>query len=300
MKKMKRLTAVLISILLLATTVAAFAAYAEDSNLSEESSSSVEEVDSSSSSEQEEESSSSEQEEESSSSEQEEESSSSEQKEESSSSSDESSSSEEESSSSKTPSSSEDDTVFVQTIVDDTTGITLGLSQPNEDLDIIASFFTSDNEEYKDVYAKLSSESKGQELLRCYELELVGDDEFEAKLTVMLPVEGTLIGRDMNVLFYDGDRVKSNTKPVGEAVELSTTGNKKDNTELGGDGIIKISETLVSGRKYYFAVCEVADFVSVSHGIGLLGIAAIIVGVMALASGGLLAFLWIRYYKQNS
>jgi len=296
MKRVKRLSALLIALLLLLTTVAAFAVFAEESTSSEESSSSVAEVDSSSSSEKEESSSS---EEESSSSE--EESSSSSEEESSSSSEEESSSSSEEesSSSNKKPSSLDEELSFIQTIVDKATGITVGLSQPNEDLDIEAALITSDNEEYKEVYAKLSAQSKEQELLYCYELELIGDDDFEAKLTVMLPVDENLIGRDMNVLFYDGDRIKSNTKPVSEAVAITDGSGKNTNAEASGDGIIKLSETLVSGRKYYFAICEVADFVSVSHGIGLLGIAAIIVGFMALASGGLLAFLWIRYYKQQ-
>ena len=60
-----------------------------------------------------------------------------------------------------------------------------------------------------------------------------------------------------------------------------------------------MSETLEAGRKYYFAVCEVADFVPASGGFGLLEIMAILVGAAALASGGLLAFLWVRYNKKQ-
>ena len=195
MKRVKRLSALLIALLLLLTTVAAFAVFAEESTSSEESSSSVAEVDSSSSSEKEESSSS---EEESSSSE--EESSSSSEEESSSSSEEESSSSsgEESSSSNKKPSSSDEELSFIQTIVDKATGITVGLSQPNEDLDIEAALITSDNEEYKEVYAKLSAQSKEQEAIWDMIKYLLSED-YQRKMRFTLPVNRAAMEKKIDI-----------------------------------------------------------------------------------------------------
>ena len=84
------------------------------------------------------------------------------------------------------------------------------------------------------------------------------------------------------------------------AASRQQTESEEEEEELSGSGVIKVSETLEAGRKYYFAVCEFADFVPVSNGIGLLEIMAILIGVAALISGGLLAFLWVRYNKNQA
>ena len=303
MKKLQRITAAFIALLLIMTALTAFSVFAEGEGGNEEESSTVAE----SSSSVEEESSSSAPQEESSSSE-EEKSSSSDDEKSSSSEEEESSSSEEEQSSEEsrreTRSSSESsaEETYAQTIVHEETGIAIGLSQPNEKLLIEARSVSASDSEAKDIYKKLEEASKEKGLVCCYELILGGDETFNSKVTVMLPVDENLIGRSMVVLFYPerGSHVETSNKNVNKAAAPSSDGEiESEESESGGSGVIKVSETLEAGRKYYFAVCEVADFVPASNGIGLLEIMAILIGIMALISGGLLAFLWVRYNKKQ-
>lgn len=291
MSKIKKTAALLLALLTILTFGLSFGAFAEDSeNSSDESSSSV--VESSSQEE------SSSKEEEKSSSSEEKKSSSSEEK--SSSSEEKSSSSEEKSSSSeeKRSSSSSSEETYAQLLTDDLTGFSIGLSQPNDKLLMAARTISAEDAELSEVYQKLLGASKNKELICCYEVELGGVDDFEGKVTAMIPVDESIIGRDMVVLFYPEGalRVDSSNKNVTRAG--AQPDGKSDS--LSGHGVIKLSEMLKSGRKYYFAVCEFADFVPASGGIGILGIVAIIIAVMALASGGLLAFLWIRYNKNQA
>ena len=304
MKKLQRITAAFIALLLIMTALTAFSVFAEGEGGNEEESSTVAE----SSSSVEEESSSSAPQEESSSSE-EEKSSSSDDEKSSSSEEEESSSSEEEEQSSaesrrETRSSSESsaEETYAQTIVHEETGIAIGLSQPNEKLLIEARSVSASDSEAKDIYKKLEDASKEKGLVCCYELILGGDETFNSKVTVMLPVDENLIGRSMVVLFYPerGSHVETSNKNVNKAAAPSSAEEtESEESEPGGSGVIKVSETLEAGRKYYFAVCEVADFVSGSNGLGLLEIMAILIGIMALISGGLLAFLWVRYNKKQ-
>lgn len=304
MKRLHKILAAVIALLLILTSLAAVNVFAEgDDSQVEESSSSVEETSSSSA---EEESSSSVEEESSSSAEEEsssstvEESSSSEEKE---SSSDENESGRSEERPSSSSSSSEEE-VYAQTITHDATGITIGLPQPNDKLLIDAKSISADDKEYAGIYKKLLDASKNKELVCCYEVLLGGDESFNSKVTVILPVDESLIGRSMVVLFYPerASHVETSNKNVGKALSSSLHedddgGDEYD--EFSGIGVIKVSETLEAGRKYYFAVCEFADFVPVSNGFGLLEIMAILIGAAALISGGLLALLWVRYNKKE-
>ena len=308
MKRIKRTFAAVIALLLILTSLTAVSVFAEGENTEDpeesssviESSSSVEEESSSSV----EEKSSSSAEEKSSSSSEEKSSSSSEES--SSSSEEESASSEQEERTRSSSSSSSAEEAYVQTLTHDLTGISIGLSQPNDKLLIDAKSISADDTDYSDVYAKLLGASKDKELVCCYEVLLGGDESFNSKVTIMLPVDESLIGRSMVVLFYpDGaTRVETSNKNVSKAVSQSSSeasaDSEEDADELSGSGVIKVSETLEAGRKYYFAVCEFADFVPASNGFGLLEIMAILVGIAALASGGLLAFLWIRYNKKQA
>lgn len=300
MKRLQKLLAAVIALLLISTSLTALSVFAEgEEGQTAESSSSVEEAGSSS----EEEKSSSSEEEKSSSSEEEKSSSSEEEKssssEEEESSSEESDSSREERRSSSSSSSAEE--TYIQTITHDLTGISIGLSQPNDKLLIDAKSISANDPEYSDIYKKLLDASKDKELNCCYEVILGGDEAFNSKVTVILPVDESLIGRSMVVLFYAerASHVETSNKNVGKAVSSSSSEGEEADGELTGSGVIKVSETLEAGRKYYFAVCEFADFVPASGGFGLLEIVAILIGVAALASGGLLAFLWVRYNKKQ-
>ncbi|MBO4934286.1 MAG: hypothetical protein J5441_03835 [Clostridia bacterium] len=302
MKRLQKLLAAVIALLLIMSSLTAFSVFAEgEEGQSAESSSSAEESSSSS----EEEKSSSSAEEKSSSSEEEKSSSSEEEK---SSSSEEEESSSEESESSRgerrsSSSSSSSEEAYAQTITHDVTGITIGLSQPNDALLIDAKSVSADDKEYADIYKKLLDASKDKELVCCYEVLLGGDENFKSKVTIILPVDASLIGRSMVVLFYPerASHVSTSNKNVGKAVSPALSGSDggESEEELAGSGVIRVSETLESGRKYYFAVCEFADFVPASNGFGLLEIMAILLGAAALVSGGLLAFLWTRYNKKQ-
>ena len=286
MSKIKKTAALILALLTILTFTVSFGVFAEDHSEGEESSSSVEE-----SSSQEESSS-----EEISSSEEKKSSSSEEKK---SSSSEETSSSEESSSKEekRSSSASSEEEAYAQLLTDDLTGFSIGLSQPSDKLLMAARSVSSEDTELAEVYNKLLGASKNKELICCYEVELGGDDSFESKVTAMIPVDESIIGRDMVVLFYPEGalRVDTSNKNVSRAAAQLD----EENDSFSGHGVIKLSETLKAGRKYYFAVCEFADFVPASGGIGILGIVAIIVAAMALASGGLLAFLWIRYNKKQ-
>ncbi len=299
MKRLQKLLAAVIALLLISTSLTAISVFAEgEERQTAESTSSVEEASSSSaeqvSSSSEEEKSSSSEEEKSSSSEEEKSSSSEEE-----SSSEESESSREERRSSSSSSSAEE--TYIQTITHDLTGISIGLSQPNDKLLIDAKSISAGDSEYSEVYKKLLDASKDKELNCCYEVLLGGDETFNSKVTIMLPVDESLIGRSMVVLFYAerASHVETSNKNVGKAVPASSSDGGEESGEPTGSGVIKVSETLEAGRKYYFAVCEFADFVPASSGFGLLEIMAILIGVAALASGGLLAFLWARYNKNQ-
>ena len=299
MKRAKHIIAAVVALLLILTSLTAVGVFAEGEEAPGEESSSAVETGSST----EEESSSSEEEKSSSSAEEkssssEEEKSSSSVEEEKSSSSEEEQSSAEERRTSPSSSSSEEE-VYAQTITHDLTGISIGLSQPNEKLLIDAKAITGDDAEYAEIYEKLTAASKDKGLVCCYEVILGGDESFNSKVTVILPVDETLIGRSMVVLFYPerASRVETSNKDVVKTGSPSSSA--EGETEAPASGIIKVSETLEAGRKYYFAVCEVADFVPASGGFGLLEIMAILVGAAALASGGLLAFLWARYNKKQ-
>ena len=308
MKRLQRILAAVIALLLILTSLTAISVFAEsEEGQNEESTSSVEEVSSSSSAEE----SSSSAEEKSSSSD--EKSSSSAEEKSSSSSKEESSSEESEPEDSEqekreerpsSSSSSSEEEVYAQTITHDVTGITIGLSQPNDKLLIDARSISSADAEYSAIYKKLLDASKDKELVCCYEVMLGGDESFNSKVTVILPVDASLIGRSMVVLFYPerASHVETSNKNVAKAVVSSPSADDESEDgydDLSGSGVIKVSETLESGRKYYFAVCEFADFVPASNGFGLLEIMAILIGVAALASGGLLALLWVRYNKKQ-
>ena len=302
MKRLQKLLAAVIALLLISTSLTAFSVFAEgEDGQPAESTSSAEEASSSS----EEEKSSSSEEEKSSSSEEEKSSSSEEEKssssEEEESSSEESESSREERRSSSSSSSAEE--AYAQTITHGDTGISIGLSQPNDKLLIEAKSVSAGDSEYADVYKKLLDASKDKELVCCYEILLGGDETFNSKVTVMLPVDANIIGRSMVVLFYPerASHVETSNKNVSKAVSVYSSANDSgaESGEPSGSGVIKVSETLEAGRKYYFAVCEFADFVPASNGFGLLEIMAILLGVAALVSGGLLAFLWTRYNKKQ-
>ena len=299
MKKLQKLFAAVIALLLISTSLAAISVFAEaEEGQTAESTSSVEEISSSSA----EETGSSSEEEKSSSSEEEKSSSSAEETSSSSeeeSSSEESESSREERRSSSSSSSAEE--AYAQTVTHEGTGISIGLTQPNDKLFIDARSISAGDSEYSEVYKKLLDASKDKELNCCYEILLGGDEAFKSKVTIILPVDENLIGRSMVVLFYAerASHVETSNKNVGKAVSSSSSDGEEANGELTGSGVIKVSETLEAGRKYYFAVCEFADFVPASSGFGLLEVMAILIGVAAIASGGLLAFLWVRYNKKR-
>lgn len=210
----------------------------------------------------------------------------------------ESSSSDESSEESSEPplsfSSSERSETYAQNISDDKTGIFIELSQPNEKLVMASRVITPENTECAEIYEKLLDASKDRALVCCYEVELAGDESFRSKVTVMIPVEKNIIGRDMVVLFYpeDASRVETRNKNVTKAMS--------DDKHAAEKGIIKLSETLQTGKRYYFAVCEFADFVPAPGGLGIIEIMAIIVFYMAVVSGGLLAILWVRYDKKQA
>lgn len=287
MSKIKKTAALILALLTILTFTVSFGVFAEDhSEGGEESSSSVEETSSQEESSSEEISSS---EEKKSSSSEEKKSSSSEET----SSSEESSSKEEKRSSSA----SSEEEAYAQLLTDDLTGFSIGLSQPSDKLLMAARSVSSEDTELAEVYNKLLGASKNKELICCYEVELGGVDDFEGKVTAMIPVDESIIGRDMVVLFYPEGALRVDTSNKNVTRAGAQPDGKAD--LLSGHGVIKLSEMLKSGRKYYFAVCEFADFVPASGGIGILGIVAIIVAAMALASGGLLAFLWIRYNKKQ-
>lgn len=292
MSKIKKTAALILALLMILTFTVSFGVFAEDhSEGGEESSSSVEESSSQEESSSEEISSS---EEKKSSSSEDEKSSSSEETSSSEESSSEESSSKEEKRSS---SASSEEEAYAQLLTDDLTGFSIGLSQPSDKLLMAARSVSSEDTELAEVYNKLLGASKNKELICCYEVELGGDDSFESKVTAMIPVDESIIGRDMVVLFYPEGALRVDTSNKNVTRAGAQPDGKAD--LLSGHGVIKLSEMLKSGRKYYFAVCEFADFVPASGGIGILGIVAIIVAAMALASGGLLAFLWIRYNKKQ-
>ncbi len=307
MKRLQKLLAAVIALLLILTSLTAMSVFAEgEETRDEEVSSSAVEPGSSSA----EEESGSSVEEKSSSSVDEKSSSSVEEK---SSSSAEESSSEESSSEESEPErredrpsssgSSSEEEVYAQTITHDVTGITIGLPQPNEKLLIEAKSISAGDKEYTGIYKKLLDASKDKELVCCYEVMLGGDEAFNSKVTVILPVDENLIGRSMVVLFYPerASHVETSNKNVGKALSSSAAedGAAEERDELSGVGVIKVSEKLEAGRKYYFAVCEFADFVPASKSFGLLEIMAILIGAAALISGGLLALLWVRYNKKE-
>ena len=308
MKRLQKLLAAVIALLLILTSLTAVSVFAEGDDLQdEEVSSSVSEPGSSSA----EDESGSSAEEKSSSSEEEKSSSSVEEK--SSSSAEVESSSEESSSEESEPERSEErpsssssssaEEIYAQTITHDVTGITIGLPQPNDKLLIEAKSISADDKEYSEIYKKLLDASKDKELICCYEVMLGGDETFNSKVTVILPVDANLIGRSMVVLFYPerASHVETSNKNVAKAVSsaLSEEDGGEGNDELSGSGVIKVSEKLEAGRRYYFAVCEFADFVPTSNSFGLLEIMAILIGGAALISGGLLALLWVRYNKKE-
>ena len=105
----------------------------------------------------------------------------------------------------------------------------------------------------------------------------------------------------MVVLFYaeNGNRVKTSSKTVeGNGPEALSSGASDEETEEEPEfGYLKVSENMEAGKKYYFAVC--ASSMSSSGGFGLLEIMAILIGIAAVTSGGLLAFLWVRYNKKQ-
>lgn len=296
MKRIKRIFAAFIALLIL-TSFAAVSVFAEDESSSPDESSTVTESTSSA----EEQSSSSAEEQSSSSAE--DKSSSSEEKsesseEESESSEEESESSEEEVRSSSSSSSAEE--AFAQTVTHEETGISIGLAQKNDKLLIEAKSVSANDKEYSEVYAKLLGASKDKELVCCYEVILGGDETFSSKVTIAIPVDEDLIDRSMVVLFYaeNAKRVETSNKTVSKIGLLSSSGDDSD--EEPEIGYLKVSEKLEAGKKYYFAVCEFADYVPVSSGFGLLEILVIVIAVAAVASGGLLAFLWVRYNKKQN
>lgn len=296
MKKIKRIFAAIIALLIL-TSLTAVSAFAENETDADESSPAVESSSSAeaqSSSPAEEQSSSSAEEKSSSSAE--EESSSSEEESESSEEEESESSAEERRSSSG---SSVAEEAFAQVLTHDSTGVSVGLSQPNDRLLIEARSVSANDAEAAEAYSMLLGASKDKELVCCYEVILGGDDAFNSKVTVVLPVDGNLIDRSMAVLFYaDGaKRVETSNKTVSKIGAQPAP--QSDSDEEPAFGYLKVTEKLESGKKYYFAVCEFADYVPVSGGFGILEILVILIGVAALVSGGLLAFLWVRYNKKQ-
>lgn len=302
MKRLQRITAAFITLLLILTSLTAVSVFAEGENAGDtesspavESSSSVEEESSSSA----EPDSSSSVEEKSSSSAEPDSSSS---VEEESSSSEEAESESEESRSETRPSSSSssEEETYAQTLVDAETGIVIGLSQPNDKLIITAHRIEAyESNIPKEVHDKITDAANGKELILFFRLSVSGDDAFRSKVTIMLPTSEDIVGRSMSVLFFTpgGSHVDKSTKNV---VAITSATASSDESETAAGGVIRVSETLEAGRDYYFAVCEPADYVPSSGGLGGLEILLIIIGVMALASGGLLALLWTRYNKKQS
>lgn len=303
MKRLQRITAAFITLLLILTSLAAISVFAEGEETGDTGSSPA--VESSSPAEEE---SSSSAEEESSSSAEEKSSSSAEPESTSSSSEEESSSSEEEESESEesrgetrpSSSSSSEEETYAQTLVDDETGIMIGLSQPNDKLTLTAHKI----EDYesnipKDVHDKITDAANGKELVAYYRISIGGDEDFKSKVTIMLPASEDVVGRSMAVLFFTpgGSHVEKSTKNV---VAITSATASSDESEEPTGGVIRVSETLEAGRDYYFAICEPVDYVPASGGLGGLEILLIIIAVMALASGGLLALLWTRYNKKQS
>lgn len=298
MRRLQRIAAAVIALLLISTALTAVSVFAEGENTGEGDSSSV--VESSSSAH--EESSSSEEpgsssDDEKSSSSEPEASSSSEEEESSSSEPDEEGSSEGRRSSSSSSSSAEE--TYALILTHEATGISVGLSQPNDSLSIDAKAISRNDSEYSAVYEKLLDAAKGKELICSYEIILSGDEGFNSALTVIIPMDNSLITREMRVLFCPegNSRVEASNMEVIKAISPSASSDESEDNR--GNGVIKISKRLKTGVKYYFAVCEVADFVPSSGGIGLLEIMAILIGVAALVSGGLLALLWTRYNNKQ-
>lgn len=197
-------------------------------------------------------------------------------------------------------SSEEDDISDAYIISDDSTRteVKIGLPQPNDKIVLNAEQINVSENDNKELYDVLKEAAKGKPIEYCFKLTITGDPEFDSDVTVVLPVDPQLIGREMNLIFYDGKTVSSSNKTVSEYVEPSD-GSEQSESYEPSLGIIKNTRKLTVDQEYIFCVCEIADFVPASHGIGLLEVSAIIVGSLALMCGGLLAFLIIRDKKMK-
>lgn len=179
------------------------------------------------------------------------------------------------------------------------TEVKIGLQQPNEDLVLNAEQISVSEKENKELFKVLSDSTKGKPIEYCFKLTLTGDDEFDSDVTVILPVDSQLIGREMNVISYDGNTASSRNISVCEYFESGEEADDSESVEPSM-GIIKKTQRMTANKEYVFCICEIADFVPSSHGLGLLEVAAIVVGSLALLCGGFLTFLIIRDRKLKS